>query len=59
MVLEIVTLCESAFSLYWLDFLDYLLKLLMLLNMCRVQGACSKFMGLSFLLVVDTNEPET
>ena len=38
MVLEIVTVCESPFFLYWLDFLDYLLKLLMLLNICRVQG---------------------
>ena len=50
-VLEIASVCGSLFSLFWLDFLDYLLKLSMLLNIYRVQGACSKFKSdISFLL---------
>ena len=32
-VLEIVSVCGSPFSLYWLDFLDYLLKLSTLLKL--------------------------
>ena len=47
-VLEIASVCGSPFSLYWLDFLDYLLKLSTLLNMFRVQGACSKLICYHF-----------